>query len=78
MDNTGIDHDWLLFVDTAMEVVRDLHDLLRGTSAERLPEVVQLIQDVAEACKYIIFYYVTISWNVLHIIKFSIIAMKKS
>ena len=45
--------DWVLFMDTAMEVVEDFKLLVSGVSEERLPDVVTLIQRVADACKNI-------------------------
>ena len=44
--------DWVLFMDTAKEVVEDFKLLVSGVGEERLPDVVTLIQRVADACKH--------------------------
>ena len=45
--------DWELFMETAKEVVDDFKLLVSGVSAERVPDVITLIQRVADACKHI-------------------------
>ena len=53
---TEDDPEWLLFVDVTVEVIYDLKMLLSGVGPNRLPDVVQLIKEVSEACKYNVFY----------------------
>ena len=55
------DHEWLLFVDTAVEIIYDIKMLLSGVGPDRLSVVVQLIKEVSEACKYNVFYGIFIS-----------------
>ena len=55
------DHEWLLFADTAVEIIYDLKMLLSGVGPDRLSVVVQLIKEVSEACKYNVFYGIFIS-----------------
>ena len=43
------DTDWLLFIDTATDVIWDLKLLASWSSAERLPDVARLIRGVADA-----------------------------
>ena len=53
---TEDDPEWLLFVDVTVEVIYDLKMLLSGVGPNRLPDVVQLIKEVSEACEYNVFY----------------------
>ena len=57
--------DWELFMETAKEVVDDFKLLVSGVSEERVPDVITLIQRVADACKciFIMFFMINVVFS---------------